>query len=128
MIKRRYWTVWLILWLAACSPSEGPAAIVPSPTAPIEIAQAPALPATPLPPTATSLPTSTPIPQTYTVQAGDVLGSIAQKFEISVEALAQANHITDYNLIHVGDILIIPRGDVPADNTSATPTSTRASG
>jgi len=44
----------------------------------------------------------------YTVQAGDTLGSIAQGYGISLEALIQANPSVDPNLISVGIVLNIP--------------------
>jgi polysaccharide deacetylase family sporulation protein PdaB len=52
-----------------------------------------------------------PAPSTgtkYTVKAGDTLYSIAKKYGVTVEALAKANNITNYNLIRVGQVLIIP--------------------
>ncbi|MDN7241607.1 LysM peptidoglycan-binding domain-containing protein [Planococcus sp. N028] len=52
-----------------------------------------------------------PAPSTgtkYTVKAGDTLYSIAKKHGVTVEALAKANNITNYNLIRVGQVLIIP--------------------
>ncbi len=44
----------------------------------------------------------------YVVQKGDTLGSIAQKFGVTVSALARANGIKNINLIYVGQVLIIP--------------------
>jgi len=44
----------------------------------------------------------------YTVKAGDTLYSIARKYNVSVSELAKANNITNYNLIHVGQVLTIP--------------------
>ncbi len=44
----------------------------------------------------------------YTVQAGDTLGSIAEAFGISVQALQQANGIGDANLLSVGQTLQVP--------------------
>jgi LysM repeat protein len=58
-------------------------------------------------PTQTPTPTSTP-DGTYTVQAGDTLGEIAEKFGVPFGYLADQNGIGDPNLIHVGDILTIP--------------------
>ncbi|MBB5179234.1 peptidoglycan/xylan/chitin deacetylase (PgdA/CDA1 family)/pyruvoyl-dependent arginine decarboxylase (PvlArgDC) [Planomicrobium koreense] len=55
--------------------------------------------------------TTTPPPATtvkYTVKAGDTLYSIATKYKVTVAALAKANNITNYNLIQVGQVLIIP--------------------
>jgi putative chitinase len=45
---------------------------------------------------------------TYTVMPGDTLSGIAWKFGISVKALAQANHIWNYNLIYIYQKLYIP--------------------
>jgi LysM repeat protein len=67
----------------------------------------------PLPtPTATQVPTPTPlptnIPTTYTVQTGDTLFQIANRFGVSVVELAAINNIIDYNQILVGQVLTIP--------------------
>jgi LysM repeat protein len=52
----------------------------------------------------------------YTVKPGDTLGQIAKEQGVSVAALAEANDITNFNLIHVGQVLIIPgkegKGDI----------------
>ncbi len=45
---------------------------------------------------------------TYTVQPGDTLGGIAQKFGITVDSLVQSNHIANPNLLRVGETLRIP--------------------
>ncbi len=64
---------------------------------------------------------------TYTVKSGDNLTSIAKKLGISVEELAKANNIKNYNLINVGQVLKIPNGkaienkpakEIPAQETS----------
>lgn len=44
----------------------------------------------------------------YIVQAGDILSLIAERFNVSMDALMQANNITDPNQIYVGQQLIIP--------------------
>lgn len=49
----------------------------------------------------------------YVVQAGDTLSSIAQRFGTTLEALVQANNISNPNLIYVGQIIIIPSGPTP---------------
>ena len=50
----------------------------------------------------------TPEPETYTVQPGDTLFSIAQRFGSSVDAIVAANDIADPSLISPGQKLIIP--------------------
>jgi len=47
-------------------------------------------------------------PQSYVVQPGDMLSAIAQKYSISVQALSQANNITDPNALQAGQTLTIP--------------------
>jgi len=50
-------------------------------------------------------------PLIYTVQAGDSLGIIANSFGVPIEELAAENGIDNYNLIQVGQELIIPEDD-----------------
>jgi murein DD-endopeptidase MepM/ murein hydrolase activator NlpD len=47
-------------------------------------------------------------PETYIVQSGDWLSSIAQEHGVSVETLAQVNNIVDLNDLKVGETLTIP--------------------
>lgn len=68
---------------------------------------APNIPAPkPPPPPLSSAATTNPL--TYTVQPGDTLDGIAAHFSVSPDALAQANNITNPNLIEVGQVLKIP--------------------
>lgn len=66
-----------------------------------------------------TLPATTPTPpgagsQTYTVRAGDTLGSIATRFGLTADDLAAANGLKNQNTIAVGQVLIIPtRGPTP---------------
>lgn len=46
----------------------------------------------------------------YTVQSGDTLSEISQKFNTTVETLAQKNNINNVNVINVGQQLDIPDG------------------
>ena len=45
----------------------------------------------------------------YVVQAGDTLYAIAKKYGVTVQQIADANHIANVNLIYVGQVLIIPK-------------------
>lgn len=53
----------------------------------------------------------------YTVQSGDTLSEISQKFNTTVETLAQKNNINNVNVISVGQQLDIPYGNVQATST-----------
>ncbi len=67
-------------------------------------------PATPTPPIDTPI-DATPVPssgETYTVQRGDTLFTIAQRLGTTVSALQDANNISDPNRISVGQVLIVP--------------------
>ncbi len=80
--------------------------------------------ATPLPtetstpmaePTNTQEPSPTPVKSTplvnskYTVQRGDTLGKIAQRFSVSIQALIDANTILNPSYIYAGQVLNIPK-------------------
>ena len=89
-----------------------------TPTATPESAASP----TPSPtPTPAATPTPTPAPQTYTVQAGDTLLGIAERFGITVEDLQSKNELADPNNIFVGQKLQLPQpGErVQADSPAA---------
>ncbi len=45
---------------------------------------------------------------TYTVKQGDTLFTISLQFGVPVTSIAAANNITDINLIHINDQLVIP--------------------
>lgn len=62
---------------------------------------------------------------TYVVQWGDTLFSIAVRFNTTVQAIAQANNISNPNLIFAGQTLIIPTGGtVPPTAPPSTPGGT----
>ncbi len=83
------------------------------PTGPVCTAQFTPPPlATPTPgPTPTPAPTATPAPACraqYTVVPGDTLTSIAARYNSTIWAIGQANHILNLNLIFPGQVLCIP--------------------
>ena len=45
---------------------------------------------------------------TYIVQSGDTLGEIATRFNVTIDAIAQANGIIDLDHIEEGQVLVIP--------------------
>ena len=84
---------------AAPAPSTAPAPLVPARVAP-------AAPAIAAPAVASG--------SRYTVQAGDYLSDIAARYGVNVDALAQANGISNPNLLFSGQTLTIPgRGSEP---------------
>ena len=60
-------------------------------------------------PTPAATPTPTPAPQTYTVQPGDTLLAIAERFGITVEDLQARNQLDDPNSIFAGQKLQLPQ-------------------
>jgi LysM repeat protein len=78
----------------------------PAPTA----TRTPDITATAEPPSATPEPPAEPDPRTYTVEPGDTLRRIATQFDVSVEALLEANGLTpeEADALPVGQELIIP--------------------
>jgi LysM repeat protein len=47
---------------------------------------------------------------TYTVHPGDTLAAIATQFHTTVQAIVDANHIANPNMIFVGQQLVLPNG------------------
>ena len=85
-------------------------------------------------PTAMALPTAAPTveptpdrsqPTSYIVQSGDVLGLIAEQFDVPIADLREANDL-DGNLIRVGQELIIPAVG-SSESAGAAPAPTHAS-
>lgn len=60
---------------------------------------------------------------TYTVKSGDTLSEIAEKYNTTVEKLAEKNKIEDIHLIFVDQVLII-EGTAPAATTYEAPAAT----
>jgi LysM repeat protein len=101
----------------------------PTPTAVAIVQDAPTVTphatSTPVPwtPAPTATPTPTPTPIIYTVQAGDNLLGIARQYGVTVEALQEANAITDPRLLQIGQELVIPREEEGlANQPTHTPT------
>jgi LysM repeat protein len=79
---------------------------------------------TPVPPTPTSRPTNTPVPTPqapmpgdtvkYTVQRGDNLSTIAFKFSTTVQAVMTQNNINNPDMLEVGQVLTITKGNPAA--------------
>lgn len=70
-----------------------------------------------------SAPSSSPVStssasSSYTVQAGNTLGQIASQFGLSWQTLAAANHLSNPNVLQVGEVLSIPVG---GSATASTP-------
>ncbi|HFC09862.1 MAG TPA: LysM peptidoglycan-binding domain-containing protein [Chloroflexi bacterium] len=65
-------------------------------------------PPSPTPNPPRPLPTLRAQEQRYQVQPGDTLAVLARRFEVSVQAIAEANHLTDLNTLSVGQVLTIP--------------------
>ena len=60
-------------------------------------------------------------PETYIVQSGDTLFSIAVHYHTTVAAIKQLNGLGNSDLIQVGQKLLVPTGDAPASATLAAP-------
>lgn len=63
---------------------------------------------TPTPDTPRHLPTPRVNPDQYVVQAGDTLGSISERFGISLQQLLDSNGLNASDFISVGQTLVIP--------------------
>ncbi|MEI8307663.1 MAG: LysM peptidoglycan-binding domain-containing protein [Chloroflexales bacterium] len=95
--------------LSACTPLEPPQRTLPTLPAVLDITPAPTLD---IDATATAYasvvrpsPTQAAL---YTVQVGDTLSGLAERFNTTVESLTAANGITDANSLQPGQTLIIP--------------------
>ncbi len=73
---------------------------------------------TPTPDAPRVLPTQRTDADQYVVQPGDTLGSIAQTYGVSPEALMQANGLIDPNVLEVGQTLVIPVPEAGAVGSS----------
>lgn len=55
-------------------------------------------------------PTSTPV--IHVVQAGEVLGEIANRYGVSVSAIVQVNNLQDADYLRIGQKLVIPNAEM----------------
>lgn len=82
-------------------------------------------PTSPLEPSVTAEPTSPPSPiaGTHVVQAGETLSGIAAMYGTTVDAIVQANNLTDADALSEGQALIIPSSAASIPTASATAAS-----
>ena len=73
----------------------------------------------------TSSNSSSSNPTTYTVQSGDTLSGIAQKFGVTVQELCDWNNISNPNYIYVGEVLRVS-GNTGSTSSTSTSTSSNA--
>ncbi len=110
------------------APAIPPARVTPAQT--IQSPQLPFEPAAVSRPEMLSAPVEPPPPKPtvvrYTVQPGDTLYKIAREFDVAWQLIAQANDIQTPNLLHAGQMLMIPlpRAQFPTETRyPATPIS-----
>lgn len=112
--------------LAPATPAAANAAVVAT-AAPVEITRAAGDTNTAAPTAEEALPTATLDPanqQIYTIQAGDSLSAVADRFGTTLDAIVKANELSDPNVVYIGQRLIIPvRGN---DEQNAAPQPTPA--
>ncbi len=94
-------------------PSVGASTLVPKPTTIdesfVSISRSPGEPVlTPTPDDPHPLPGLRTEDEQYIVQAGDTLGLISQRFNVSIYDIAEANQIVNIDLLEIGQVLIIP--------------------
>jgi LysM repeat protein len=56
---------------------------------------------------------------THTVKAGETLSSIARKYNVTVEAIVEANELANPDSLNVGQALIIPVQGPPPTPTAS---------
>jgi len=87
--------------------------------------------ATPAPAEADASPVATTAPgaeEVYVVQAGDSLLAIAGRYGVSMQAIMDANNLTDPDFVFSGQRLIIPRADAAAAAPSPTAAASATAG
>lgn len=66
------------------------------------------------------------VQSTYTVQRGDTLMEIANRFDVNVIELGRLNNVLNYNLIYVGQVLNLPVEEETSAEATLAPTNTPA--
>jgi len=104
----------------------------PAPARPAPVVAVPApVVSEPLPaPAAPVAPSTPPAPREglpHTVRRGESLSGIAARHNMSWRQLAEYNRITDPNTIRVGQVILIPGAESPAQAPASTPSAPRAS-
>jgi LysM repeat protein len=116
----------LILLLSACS--SGPGAST-RPANSLQPYQTSLASPTPSPRAGLVLSVKTPLPSatpfTYTVRSGDTLSQLAQKFNVTLDALMAANPSVDPNAMSVGQTLRIPGPENTSGAGTPTPVALR---
>lgn len=102
--------------------------VAPPVAPPTPTAAPPPVPTTaaPAPAPTTAAPTSSSL--TYTIQSGDTLAAIADRFNVSVDDIVSANSIENPDVISVGQQLTIPTGSGGAAAPSGSGSAAGATG
>ena len=118
---------WIVLPTCTAVPTRTPVSPTPTPElAPTDVPTG-ALTATEPLTEVTIMPEPTLAPVMHTVQQGESLSIIAQKYGVAVEALAQANGLSENSVLQIDQRLIIPgASEAVATSTPIPPTSTPA--
>lgn len=58
--------------------------------------------------------------QIYTIQAGDSLSAVADRFGTTLDAIVKVNELSDPNVVYVGQRLIIPVGSIGSNSEQNT--------
>lgn len=93
----------------------------PPPRAPISVTISPldTTQSTPTPDQPHAVPSPRQSVDTYTVQSGDTLGSIANAYGISLTSLMQANGLNESSVLSIGQVIDIPPIDADSNPGSA---------
>ncbi|MCC6298675.1 MAG: LysM peptidoglycan-binding domain-containing protein [Anaerolineales bacterium] len=121
-MRRIFFLLASFLLLTSCAPPQTDSPPQPIPLTPF-LTSTPAPLQTPGGLVAPLTPLPSPTPFAYTVQEGDTLSEIAERFRVSLDDLQAANPEINANAMSVGQVLKIPSNP---DNPSGEPTPTPA--